>query len=43
MQPAQAEGGGTSSSSLKKWGPIAAIVAVVAIVAGVLVVIVGGR
>ena len=33
MQPAQAEDGG-SSSSLKKWGPIAAIVAVVAIVVG---------
>jgi hypothetical protein len=37
MQPAQAEGGGTSSSTLKKWGPIGAIVVVVAAVAGFLV------
>ena len=36
MQPAQAEGG-CSSSSVRKWGPIAAIVAVIAIIAGVLV------
>ena len=32
MQPAQAEGGGSSSNNLKKWGPIGAIVLVVAAV-----------
>jgi hypothetical protein len=37
MQPAQAEGGGASSSPLKKWGPIAAIVVVVAAIGGFLV------
>ena len=41
MQPAQAEGGGSSSNSLKKWGPIGAIVLVVAAVVG-LVVVTGG-
>ena len=40
MQPAQAEGGG-SSSALKKWGPIGAIVLVIAAVVG-LVVVSGG-
>ena len=35
MQPAQAEGGGSSSNTLKKWGPIGAIVLVVALVAGI--------
>lgn len=39
MQPAQAEGGGSSSNSnLKKWGPIGAIVLVVAAVIGIVVV-----
>ena len=41
MQPAQAEGGGSSSSNLKKWGPIGAIVLVVAAVVG-LIVVTGG-
>ncbi len=41
MQPAQAEGAGSSSSSLKKWGPIAAIGLVVAAIVG-LVVVSGG-
>jgi hypothetical protein len=41
MQPAQAEGTGSSSSSLKKWGPIAAIGLVVAAIVG-LVVVSGG-
>jgi hypothetical protein len=36
MQPAQAGGSG-SSSALRKWGPLAAIVAVVALIGGVLV------
>jgi hypothetical protein len=35
MQPATADGGGTSSNNLKKWGPIGAIVLVVALVAGI--------
>jgi hypothetical protein len=38
MQPAQAEGGGTSSNNLKKWGPIGAIVLVVAAIVGIVVV-----
>ncbi len=38
MQPAQAEGGGSSSNALKKWGPIGAIVLVVAAVVGIVVV-----
>ena len=38
MQPAQAEGGGSSSNSLKKWGPIGAIVLVIAAVAGIVLV-----
>jgi hypothetical protein len=43
MQPAQAEGGGTSSSNtLKKWGPIGAIVLVVALVVGIVLVTGGG-
>ncbi|TFH15303.1 MAG: hypothetical protein E4H05_08420 [Acidimicrobiales bacterium] len=37
MQPAQAEGG-SSSSNLKKWGPIGAIVLVIAAVAGIVLV-----
>ena len=41
MQPAQAEGGGSSSNNLRKWGPIGAIVLVVAAVVG-LVVVSGG-
>lgn len=41
MQPAQADGGGTSSSNLKKWGPIGAIVVVIAAVAG-FVLVTGG-
>ena len=40
MQPAQAEGGG-SSSNLKKWGPIAAIALVIAVVVGLVVVSAG--
>ena len=31
MQPAQAEGGGSSSNNVKKWGPIGAIALVVAL------------
>lgn len=38
MQPAQAEGGGSSSGNLKKWGPIGAIVIVIAAVIGFVVV-----
>jgi hypothetical protein len=38
MQPAQADGGGSSPSSVKKWGPIAAIVIVAATVAGIVLV-----
>lgn len=38
MQPAQAEGGSSSSNNLKKWGPIGAIVLVVAAVVGLIVV-----
>jgi hypothetical protein len=38
MQPAQAEGGGSSSNNLKKWGPIGAIVLVIAAVAGIVLV-----
>lgn len=38
MQPAQAEGGGSSSNTLKKWGPIGAIVLVIAAVAGIVLV-----
>ena len=38
MQPAQAEGGGSSSNALKKWGPIGAIVLVIAAVAGIVLV-----
>ncbi len=38
MQPAQADGGGSSSSNVKKWGPIGAIVLVVAAVAGIVLV-----
>ncbi len=38
MQPAQAEGGGSSSSNIKKWGPIGAIVLVIAAVAGIVLV-----
>ena len=38
MQPAQAEGKGSSSNNLKKWGPIGAIVLVVAAVIGIVVV-----
>ncbi len=38
MQPAQAEGGGTSSNNLKKWGPIGAIVLVVAAIVGIVLV-----
>ena len=41
MQPAQAEGGGSSSTNLKKWGPIGAIALVVAVVVG-LVLVTGG-
>ncbi len=41
MQPAQAEGGSSSSDNLKKWGPIGAIVLVIAAVVG-LVVVTGG-
>ena len=41
MQPAQAEGGGSSSNNLKKWGPIGAIALVVAVVVG-LVLVTGG-
>ena len=41
MQPAQAEGGSSTSGNLKKWGPIGAIVLVVAAVVG-LVVVTGG-
>jgi hypothetical protein len=41
MQPAQAEGGGSSSNKLKKWGPIGAIALVVAVVVG-LVLVTGG-
>ena len=42
MQPAQAEGGGSSSNDLKKWGPIGAIVLVVALVGGIVLVTGGG-
>ena len=42
MQPAQAEGGGSSSNSLKKWGPIGAIALVVALVGGIILVTGGG-
>ncbi len=38
MQPAQAEGGDSSSNSLKKWGPIGAIVLVIAAIAGIILV-----
>ena len=38
MQPAHTEGGGSSSNSLKKWGPIAAIVLVVGAIVGAIVV-----
>ena len=38
MQPAQAEGGGSSSNALKKWGPIGAIVLVIAAIAGIVLV-----
>jgi len=41
MQPAQAEGGRSSSTNLKKWGPIGAIALVVAVVVG-LVLVTGG-
>jgi hypothetical protein len=37
MQPANAEGGSSSSSAVKKWGPIGAIVVVVALVIGLVV------
>src|SRR6056297_3199513 len=42
MQPAQAEGEGTSSNNLRKWGPIGAIVLVVALVAGIVLATGGG-
>jgi hypothetical protein len=42
MQPAQAEGGGSSSNKVKKWGPIGAIVLVVAAIVGFVVVSGGG-
>jgi hypothetical protein len=38
MQPAQADNEGLSTSNLKKWGPIAAIVVAIAAVVGVIVV-----
>jgi hypothetical protein len=38
MQPAQAQGGGSSSTNLKKWGPLAAIAIVIAVVVGVVLV-----
>ncbi|MFP5487407.1 MAG: hypothetical protein ACLGHQ_03775, partial [Acidimicrobiia bacterium] len=38
MQPAHAEGEGSSSNNLKKWGPIGAIVLVAAAVVGLIVV-----
>jgi hypothetical protein len=41
MQPAQAEGGASSSNNLKKWGPIGAIVLVIAAIVG-LVLVTGG-
>jgi hypothetical protein len=36
MQPARAEGDGTSSTALRKWGPIGAIVVVAAVVIGII-------
>src|SRR6056297_122322 len=42
MQPAQAEGEGTSSNNLRKWGPIGAIALVVALVAGIVLATGGG-
>jgi hypothetical protein len=42
MQPANAEGGESGSSSLKKWGPIGAIAAVVVLIVGLIVVSSGG-
>ncbi|RLE19381.1 MAG: hypothetical protein DRJ50_12250, partial [Actinobacteria bacterium] len=38
MQPANAEGGGSGSSALKKWGPIGGVIAVIALVVGFVVV-----
>lgn len=42
MQPASSGGGATKSRSLRKWGPVAALVAVAAVVIGVIVVAGGG-
>jgi hypothetical protein len=38
MQPATADGGGSASNNLKKWGPIGAIVLVIALVVGIVLV-----